>query len=74
MRPARPVTWRQQLERPLGRARIAIGEAEIGVDDADQRHVREIVPLGDELRADDDIGLALGDRLEFEPQPLARRP
>ena len=59
----------QQLEGALGGARIAIGEAEIGVDHADQRHVREIVALGDELRADDDVGLALGDRLELEPQP-----
>ena len=70
MRPARPVTWLQQLEGALGRARIAIGKAEIGVDDADQRHVGKIVPLGDQLRADDDVGLALGDRLELQPQPL----
>ena len=25
--------------------------------------------LGDQLRADDDVGLAVGDRLELEPQP-----
>ena len=60
----------EQLEGALGGARVAIGEAEIGIDDADQRHVREIVALGDELRADDDVGLALGDRLELQPQPL----
>ena len=59
----------EQLEGALGGARIAIGEAEIGIDDADQRHVGKIVPLGDQLRADDDVGLALGDRLELEPQP-----
>ena len=31
----------EQLEGALGGARIAIGKAEIGIDDADQRHVRE---------------------------------
>jgi hypothetical protein len=45
----------EQLECAFGGARIAIGEAEIGIDHADQRHVRKVVPLGDELRADDDI-------------------
>jgi hypothetical protein len=59
----------EQLEGALGRARIAVGQAEIGIDHADQRHVRKIVALGDELRAYDDIGLALGDRFELEPQP-----
>jgi hypothetical protein len=49
----------EQLKGALGGARIAVGEPEIGIDHADQRHQREIVPLGDELRADDDIGLAL---------------
>ena len=64
----------EQLEGALGGARIAIGQAEIGIDDADQRHVGEIVALGDQLRADDDVGLALGDRFQLQPQPLARRP
>jgi hypothetical protein len=59
----------EQLERALGGARIAVGQAEIGVDDADQGHVGEVVALGDQLRADDDIGLALGDRLQLQPQP-----
>ena len=59
----------EQLEGAFGGARIAIGKSEIGIDDADQRHVRKIVPLGDQLRADDDVGFALGDRLELEPQP-----
>ena len=59
----------QELEGALGGARVAIGEAEIGIDDADQRHVGEIVALGDELRADDDVGLAIGDGFELQPQP-----
>lgn len=61
---------RKQLERPLRRARIAIGKAEIGIDDADERHQREVMSLGDELRADDDIRLALDDRLKLQTQPL----
>ena len=67
--PCPPGHLAQQLERALGGARIAIGEAEIGIDHADQRHVGEMVALGDKLGADDDVGLALGDRLELEPQP-----
>ena len=67
--PGPPGHLAEQLKRALGGARIAIGEAEIGIDHADQRHVGEMVALGDELRADDDVGLALGDRLQLEPQP-----
>src|SRR5690349_9532524 len=62
----------QKLERPLGRARIAIRKTEIGIDDADQIELREMMALGDELRADDDIELALGDTVEFLAQPLDR--
>ncbi len=60
----------QQLERPLCSPRIAVGKAKIGVDNADQRHQREIMPLCHQLRADDDIRLALGNCLQLEPQPL----
>jgi len=60
----------EQLEGPFGGARIAIGEPEIGIDHADQRHVRKIVTLGDELRADDDVRLALGHCLELQPHPF----
>ena len=62
----------QELERALGRARIAVGEAEIGVDDADQIELREMVALGDELRADDDVEAALGDVVELLAQALDR--
>ena len=61
---------RQELEGPLGGAEVAMGEAEIGVDDADQGELREIVALGDELRADDDVGFARGDRGELAPEAL----
>ena len=62
----------QKLERALGGARIAVGEAKIGVDDADQIELREMVPLGDELRADDDVEAALRDVVELLAQPLHR--
>ena len=60
----------QQLEGALGGARIAIGEADVGVDDADQRHVGKIVALGDQLRADDNVRLAPRDGLQLQPHPF----
>ena len=60
----------QELERAFGRARIAIAEPEIGIDDADERERREMMSLGDKLRADDDVDFSFGDRLEFGAEPL----
>ena len=51
----------QELEGALGRARVGLCQAEIGVDHADQRQPRKVMALGDELRADDHIDLALLD-------------
>ena len=62
----------QQLERALGRARIAVAQAEVGIDDADQIELREMMALGDELRADDDVEAALRDVVELRAQPLDR--
>ena len=62
----------QQLERALGGARIAVGEPEIGIDDADEVELREMVPLGDELRADDDVEAALRDVVELLAHALDR--
>ena len=62
----------QQLERALGGARIAVGEPEIGIDDADQIELGEMVALGDELRADDDVEAALRHVVELLAQPLDR--
>ena len=45
----------QQLKGALGGARIAVAEAEIGVDHADQIEHRKMMALGDHLRADDDV-------------------
>ena len=46
---------REQLERALGRAEVGQPEADVRRDDADERHAREIVALGDHLRADEDV-------------------
>ena len=59
----------QNLKRPFRRARIAVREADIGIDDADEREQRKIMSFGDELRADDDIAGAIGDGIEFLAQP-----
>src|SRR5271169_532701 len=45
----------QKLEGALGGARIAVGEAEIGVDYADQVEHREVMAFRHQLRADDDV-------------------
>src|SRR5262249_46559341 len=63
----------QELERALGRARIAVGETEIGVDDADQVELGEMVTLGDKLRADDEVDAAFLDLLELLAHALDRR-
>jgi len=46
-----------ELEGSFGRAEVGHGEAGVHRDDADQRHVREVVTLGDHLRADDNVKL-----------------
>ena len=47
-----------QLEGLLGGAQVAALQPEVGVDDPDQRQQREVVPLRDELGADDEVGAA----------------
>ena len=49
----------QQLERAFARAQIAVRAAEIGIDHADQRQLRKMMALGDDLRADQHVDLAL---------------
>ncbi len=60
----------QQLERPFGGAGVAVGEANVGVDHADQRQQRKIVALGDKLRADDEVVFAARRRVELRAQTL----
>ena len=55
---------RQQLERPLGRAEVRQAEADVGRDDADERHGRKVVALRDHLRADEDVDVAAPRRRE----------
>ncbi len=45
----------QQLIGALGGAQITTGKTEIGIDDAHQCQHRKMMPLGDDLRADQDI-------------------
>ncbi len=57
----------QELERALGGAEIGQAERLVGRHDADERDAREIVTLGDHLRADEDVDLAA---LEAREDPL----
>src|SRR5438552_1557938 len=50
----------QQLEGAFGGARIARPSAQIRIDDSGKRQLRKMIPLGDDLRADDDVDLARG--------------
>ena len=48
---------RDLLEAALGGAQVAALKAEIGVDHPDQGEVGEVIALGHQLRADDDVDL-----------------
>ena len=52
----------QQLERPLGRAEVGQAEPHVRRDDADECHAREVVALGDHLRADEHVELVRAER------------
>ena len=54
----------EQLEGPFAGAEVRHPEADIGRDDADERDPREVVSLGDHLRADEDVELAGGEPRE----------
>ena len=59
--PARPAAGAarelgDQRERPLLGAEVREAQRRVGVDDDAERHVREVVPLGDHLRADEQPG------------------
>ncbi len=60
----------QELEGALGGARIAVGKAEVGVDDADEVEFRKMVSLGHELRADDDVETSVRHVVELFAQAL----
>ena len=70
-----PGHLREQLKRPLGGAEVRQPEPDIGRDDADERDVREIVALGDHLRADEHVELAAAKAVQQigETAPPAHR-
>src|SRR5215470_4028039 len=51
----------EQREQSLGRAEIRAVERVIGAKNAHQCQTREVVPLGEHLRTDQDVYLASGD-------------
>ena len=51
------------LEGALGGAQVSAGQAEIGIDHADQGQHRKMVPLGDNLGPDQHIVAVLGHRI-----------
>ena len=55
---------REELERPLARTKIGQVQAEVGVDDANERDVWKVQPFRDHLRADEDVDLAGAERAE----------
>ena len=73
-RPARPATcWICWKLRSAAR-RSPPGEAEVGIDHADQGQVREVIALGDQLGADDDVDRARLHRARRTRRRLSGRP
>ena len=64
---------RQQLKRPLRRAEVRQAQANVSRDDADERHARKVVALGDHLRADQHVDLAGHEPPEQRRQRPLRR-
>ena len=58
----------QKLERAFARARVcAMSKAQIAVHDADESEIGEVMALGHDLRADDDIDLMRFDLVDDGP-------
>ena len=55
---------RERRVQPLGGAVVGGDQRAVGVQHADQREQREVVALGEQLRADQDVGLAARDALQ----------
>ena len=65
----------QELKRPLRSAEVGQIDADVRVDDTDQRDVRKIEPLGDHLRAEEHVHLPAADAVEdlgVRPLPARR--
>src|SRR5205814_975244 len=63
-----------ELERALGGAEVGKIDADIRIDDANQRDIREIESFRDHLRAEQDVDLAPADTIEdLRVRPFAAR-
>jgi hypothetical protein len=62
--PGAPGHLGEELKGALGGAKIGHPEADIGGDHAHQRHVGNVVALGDHLRAHEDVVIALAEFVE----------
>ena len=56
-----PGGLRQKLERSLRGAEVGQAQAEVGIDDAHQRHIGDVVAFGDHLRAHQDVVVVLAE-------------
>jgi hypothetical protein len=73
-RPGAPATWVRSWNVRSARAEVGHAEADVGVDHPDQRHAREVVALGDHLRAHQDVGLPRLERGQRSPRPRRGAP
>jgi hypothetical protein len=65
VRPARPARdLAHEREGPFRRPQVGPVEPDVRVDHPGERELREVVPLGHELRADDDVRRPVGDLLD----------
>ena len=68
-----PRDLHEELERPLPRAEVRQMQRRIRTDDSHQSHSRKVQPLGDHLRADQDVNFPAAERPErFVIRTLAR--
>jgi hypothetical protein len=64
----------QELKAPLRRPEIRKVYSDVGVYDSDQRNVREVQPLGDHLRSEQNVDLSGADAVEYSRmRPLPTR-
>ena len=71
-RPLRPPTWTSIAKVRSSARKSGKVQREIGIDHPDQRHLGEVVALGDHLRADEDLGAGLREAVEHRAQPPVR--
>src|SRR5262249_9687436 len=62
--PRAPGHLTQELKAALGSAEVREVDADVGVDDAHERHVGEVESLRDHLRPEEDVDLATAHAIE----------